>query len=140
MNFVERITKSQWTKLVLFACYCRMIGAAVFGLILKSGMDHGEIDPYIPLSIEPILFVPSAMYEVIALIALKHLTKEHSWKIAQQFNFFIGFATLNLVEEIFFRPNEFDISEYFGIPVGLSFILISYLWNRIKKNSVRGIS
>ncbi len=132
MTFFDRITRPQWRNIVLLFCYCRMAGAAIYGLIYHQAVIAGEVEEYVPLWYDCLYYISAPALEVILILMAFYLTKDNKYHYTQQFNFFIGFASLNLIEEIFFKPTGFDISEYWGVPVGILFMLLSYLWKRHK--------
>lgn len=136
MTFIDRITKPQWANTVLFFCYLRMIGAGIHGYLYQSELVSGEEEEYVPLWHEGFYFIPAALYELIALLAVLKLTGDHSWARAQQFNFFMGFAAFNLIEETFLKPNEYDAMEYEGVLWAIVLISLTYIWKHLKKKKI----
>lgn len=74
----------------------------------------------------PIYYIGQALFECIILGVLVSLTE--NW-LKTSMVFFFGLSIYALVKE-FIDPTKYDPAEYFGLFVGLSFIIIQRLWLR----------
>lgn len=127
----RQLVSGSWTKarksaLIMKWVFLKWLPVLSFGILIFCQMTWKHFDS------------PGMYYKGLALCLLGLAYANFFWQgrgtVKNIYSFIVGLCLWNLVEEIFFDPEKYDPSEYWGFLAGGLFLFYQLWKSRRKKN------